>query len=246
VWSVAFSPDGKTLASGGEDGVVMVWNIASSQGTALNHPSMTIWCVAFSPDGKTLAAGGEDDTITFWDVTTGKLRGSPLHGHTNTIYDLAFNNAGTLLASGSRDRTIILWDVASQKLSGVPLTGFNNSVYAVAFSPDGQTLASGSCGEGDTNIRCTQGEIRLWDVPRRQLLGTPLTSHTDRVYSLAFSPIGSKLVSGGLGKTIILWDLDVDTWQRKICTTVSRNLTPSEWTQYMGDLPWRATCPGLP
>src|SRR5262249_4063293 len=108
------------------------------------------------------------------------------------------------LASGSEDKTIILWDVASQKPLGQPLTGHPDSVESVVFTPDGKTLASGgfrkkicdSCREEEIHL---EGEINLWDVASRQSLGQPLTSHTGSMESVAFSPDGKTLASGGCG-----------------------------------------------
>jgi WD40 repeat protein len=212
VWSVAFSPDGKTVASGNADGTIILWDVSDPAAPRLlrqpltGHTNAVVWSVAFSPDGKTVASGSEDDTIILWDVSdpaAPRPLGQPLTGHTDSVSEVAFSPDGQTLASGSRDTRIILWDVsdpAAPRPLGQPLTGHNDRVVSVAFSPDGKTLASGS---GDDTII-------LWDVsdpaaPRP--LGQPLAGHSDQVYSVAFSPDGKMLATGSADNTIILWDV---------------------------------------
>ena len=200
VRSVAFSPDGQTLASASWDNTIILWDVTTGQpiGQPLTDHRDMVQSVAFSPDGKMLASASKDNTIILWDVATGQPLGQPLTGHTTWVFSVAFSPDGQTLASGEEDGTIILWDIATRQPLDPPLTGHTAPVYSVAFSPDGQTLASGS--EAD-------GTIILWDAATGQSLDPPLTAHTDVVKRAVFNPDGKLLASGSVDKTIILWDV---------------------------------------
>ncbi|MBI1927644.1 hypothetical protein HYR99_25805 [Candidatus Poribacteria bacterium] len=201
VWSISFSPDGRALASGGDNDIIRLWDVASRSllATLQEHlPTQLgdvrpVWSVSFSPDGRTLASGGWDKTIKLWDAATRSLLVT-LQGHTGSVSSISFSPDGRTLASGSWDKTIKLWDVASRFLLAT-LQEHQGFVDSVSFSPDGRTLASGSWDE----------TIKLWDAATRFLLAT-LQGHTGSVSSISFSPDGRTLASGG-GNEIKLWDV---------------------------------------
>ncbi|MCP4398358.1 MAG: hypothetical protein GY801_13810 [bacterium] len=193
--TVAFSPDGRMLASGSADHTIKLWEVQTGQElrTLAGHDDI-VESVAFSPDGQTLASGSHDNTIKLWDIQTGQnLR--TLTGHNNRVYSVVFSPDGQTLASGSDDNTIKLWDIRTRKELHT-LIGHDSVVSSVAFSPDGQMLASGSF---DTTIT-------LWEVQTGRILRT-LTRRSHEVTSVAFSPDGQMLASGSADDTITLWDV---------------------------------------
>ncbi len=193
--SIVFSPDGKTLFCGTDDGI-QLWDAHTGEykKTLTGHTDV-IDNVELSSDGNILASGSWDNTIRLWDAHTGEHK-KTLTGHTASVETIAFSPDDKTLASGSMENsTVRLWDVDTGKTKMI-LTGHTDPVEAVAFSPDGKTFASGSM----------DNTIRLWDVDTGKTKMI-LTGHTDRVEAVAFSPDGKSLASGCFDSTINLWDV---------------------------------------
>ena len=196
VWSVVFSPDGKSIASGSLDNTVIIWDIETGNPTkTLKGHTDSVYSVAFSPDGKYIVSGSSDKTIKIWDVETGNLI-KTLQGHVNSVWSVAFSTDGKYIASGSFDNTVIIWDVATGNPTKT-LQGHTDSVYSVAFSPDGKYIVSGSSDK----------TIRIWDVETGNTIKT-LQGYTNWVSSVYFSPDGKYIASGSYDKTVRIWDVE--------------------------------------
>ena len=192
VRSVSFSRDG-TLASGGRDGTVRLWDAAARQNIATFEGHMnTVESVAFSPDG-TLASGSGDGTIMLWDIAE-RQRIATLEGRRDYIYSVSFSPDGGSLARGD-SQEVQLWDVATR--GHIATLPHGDHVFSVSFSRNG-IIASGS--EDRT--------VKLWDVATREHIAT--LPHENIVLAVAFSLDGGILVSGGWGD-IELWDVATKT-----------------------------------
>jgi WD40 repeat protein/serine/threonine protein kinase len=194
VAGVAFSPDGRRLATGSSDKTVKIWDSATGKElSSLKGHTYWVWSVAFSPDGQHLASGSADNTVKIWDIATGKELLS-LKGHAGWVRSVAFSPDGRRVASGGDDRTARIWDSATGK-ELLSLKGHTAVVESVAFSPDGQRLASGS----------DDHTVKIWDGTTGKELLSP-KGHTDLVQSVAFSPDGKQLASVGNDQMVKIWD----------------------------------------
>jgi hypothetical protein len=194
VWSVAFAPDGKTLATGSDDTSVRLWDVATAKETGkLSGHDSAVFAVAFTPSQKILVTGGGDGTVRLWDVAT-RQELTPLTQHSGTVRRAPISPDGTTVAVANSTQGVELWDLERRELKRT-LVGHHGSIMAIAFAPDGRTLATGG----------TSGGIRLWDTVSGAELasfqGDPLS-----IRAFAFSPDSQTLASAGSG------DRDVKLW----------------------------------
>ncbi len=188
--SIAFSPDGRLLASS-----EAIWDVGSKQ--AVSSIDLGIYApVAFSPGGSILAVAYFGQPIKLWDVTSGEVLRALDDPADNTYHSIEFSPGGTLLASGGHlNGTVTLWDVETGEIVRTLAHDTLSNFHGVAFSPDGQLLASAA----------TEGTTKLWDVASGQLVLT--LTQGNGCFDVAFAPDGSILATDGCGPTVKLWDV---------------------------------------
>jgi WD40 repeat protein/serine/threonine protein kinase len=204
VFSIAYSPDGRWLISGG-DSVVKVWDTNTRQRLySLPGHSGDIQCLTFSPDGRILAVSSASRCVNLVNTGTWETF-ARLNGHAAPAIGMAFSPDGTQLAVAcgqffmvGEEGEVRIWDVRTTQPIRA-LHGHTGGAFAVAFTPDGRRLAS--AGNEDATIK-------LWDV-RTGLEALVLRGHTDSVWGLAFSPDGNRLYSAGGDQTVRVWDATV-------------------------------------
>jgi eukaryotic-like serine/threonine-protein kinase len=200
IGSLAFSPDGKWLASGSWNSHVRVQDWAAGKEVA-DFQVMGMSRVAFSPDGSLLATASEGKTLQLWDVAKSELM-AELQGDLVRFQCVQFSIDGKRLLAGGGDwkkggvNLVAVWEVAS-KDQVLKLTGHENTIMCVACSPDGKTIATGSRDK----------TLRLWDADTGKHLKT-LTGHVSAVESVVYSPDSKTLISSGNEPTIRIWDVE--------------------------------------
>jgi WD40 repeat protein len=196
IWSVAYSPDGRTALSGGRDDVMFLWDVETGEQIRrfTGHEDQ-VQAVAYSPDGKTALSASLDHTMILWDLETGELV-RRFEGHNDSVRSVVFSADGKTALSGAYDDTLILWDVETGEMIR-RFVGHADNVLSVALSASGFTALSGSAD--DTVI--------LWNLST----GTPLLQmpgHTSDVYTVAYTPDELGALSGSDDHDLILWSFE--------------------------------------
>ncbi|MGY6655237.1 nSTAND1 domain-containing NTPase [Amycolatopsis sp. TRM77291] len=240
-YSLAFSPDGKTFASGHDDGPVQLWDVGDpgrfAEPRVLPVGDGTVWSLAFTPDGRTLVAaqGPDSSAVTLWDVTDPRRPGlaSTLKPDAGAVFKAAVSPDGRTVAAGSSDRNVYLWDIADRahpvRLS--KLGGNAEGVGHIAFGPSGRELAASAFRT-----------VRVWDIadPRKPVEKAQLTGFAATVNSLVYRDDGHTLAIGSSG--VQLWQTNTDRVSEEICALATPRITREEWERYFPGLEYTPPC----
>jgi WD40 repeat protein/serine/threonine protein kinase len=200
VFAIAFSPDGKFLASAGIGPDIKIWDVASGNIIArLPEKTPRVSSIAFSPDGKWLTAANFSNEIELWDVGTWKLKGK-LPGHASRVNSISYSPDGKRLASAGADPKAQIWDSSTGRVLELP--GHEGFVRAIAFNPAGDRVAT----------TCYDGKLRIFDAQTGKLLEA--LTLAARPHGLAFSPDGGSLAVGLQNHSVKVWD--TQNWKERL------------------------------
>ncbi|KAG8755155.1 hypothetical protein FRC12_010980 [Ceratobasidium sp. 428] len=199
--SVAYSPNGSQIASGSRDNTIRIWDAHSGQPICdpLEGHTDSVLSIAYSPDGARIASSSRDETVRIWDIHRGQAIGQPLKAHTARVSCVVYSPDGACFASGSDDATIRIWDAHTGQPLGHPLQVIGG-INHMAYSPDGAYIVT--CHDSEFGVRIWGVEQCYKSTKSDQLI----RGHQSWVSAVAYSPDGTRIVSGSWDRTIRIWD----------------------------------------
>jgi WD40 repeat protein/DNA-binding SARP family transcriptional activator len=249
LWSIAFSPDGRTLVGAGPEyptkdasldqaaGRVYLWSTAApgqlpgTFETPVGRP--VAGPLNFTSDGSLLIVpmGFNDGAFLSWDTEAHAIvRTTP--SVDGGVYGADISNDGRTLVTAATDGIVHLWDVASGAPIGTPLTGLKPFADTVDMSPDGSTVVGAD----------SSGNVLLWDVTTGTVIAGPLPGPGSQAVAASFIPHGRSVIVVSATGSAWRWDVDPSDWETRACQVAGRSLTQQEWQQFLPDRPYHATC----
>ena len=237
VSNLVFNDDGTVLASSSRDGTIRLWNISkptSAPDVLRKIEDGMVHSLEFSPDGNFLAYGKPDNSIGLQSLIKPAKKEIKLEGQQNLANCLAFSPDGRFLVSGDFDDAVRIWDLSKPKSASRVLKGIDSYILSVAYSPDGMHVAAASL----------DGTIRIWNLLNSDFDNQPivLTGHESPVNSLIYNDDGTRLISGSDDGAVYIWRTDPQELIGIACDIAGRNLSKSEWDQYMFESEYHKTC----
>jgi eukaryotic-like serine/threonine-protein kinase len=217
VQTLAWSPDGKYIASAGDDKVVHVWDAITGQIVCSYYGhAKGLWSLSWSPDSRSLLSGGSDEVVQIWEAMRGRLLMSHSE-HEGTIRAVAWSPSGLQVASAGDDQVVHVWDVSSSRVV-YSYEEHTEAIYCLAWSPDGIYLAS-----GDNNAT-----IRIWNATTGEYVRV-YRKHAERVTSLSWSPDGRYIASASEDQTIHVWEVQSGK-VLQVCTEHRDTVSAVAWS----------------
>ena len=272
VYPVRFTPDGRYLAAGSYDGNAYVWQLPEGAEVARLPQNDIIFDLDVSPSGRLLATGTQRGLVRVWDWQTGQVLLELRHDA--AVQGVRFSADERYLATASLDGTARIWSLADGTEVKRMRMPNGNQIYSMDTSPDGQYLATGEVGavrvwemssgreilhlphdnlvndlafSRDGQLLASagrDGSVRVFAVGTGEEVAA--MEHTLSANGVAFSPDAKSLASTSDDGTVRVWVVASDNLLAQACASVVRNLTLAEWQQYLGNEPYRKTCPALP
>ena len=228
-FGVNFSPDDRLVGTAGGDGVVRLYDVRTGRLYASLVAQGVEMDLDFSSDGVHVAAAGLAGQISIWNIRSRQVEQTISHGP--LILAIRYSPNAKQIATGDLKGNVDLWDVATGRRVGPTLGGQNGSIDSVTYSPSGDQVMTTS----------SDGKFRLWDLKSGKLIGPPLPGADTDGWG-TFSPNGKYVVATFASAIGVIWSVDPAAWRAQACRIANRNLTPSEWHNFLPDRGYRTVC----